>query len=463
MASVLLLAGCATTAIDDNFKAAEELAAARIHQSPVWLTRDDLRRDANANVERLLRQPLGADDAVRIALAHSPSLQAVLYDSAAQSAAATQSARLPNPVFSFEHLLRQEPGVRELEITRTLAVSLFDIIMLPTRMRLAEQRQQTIRLKLASDVLGAATVARQAWVRAVAAQQAVQYAQQVKATADAGAELARRMQAAGNFSKLQRAREQAFAAEAVAQLARAQQSVLAAREALVRTLGLNSDQARVLQLPDRLPELPHDVRDERSVQQIALDERLDIRIAKATLGRTASELGLTKVTSVVNGLTIGAINKSETGLAPKRGYDLELTLPLFDFGDAARAQAEATYMAAFNRTSELAVDASSEVRETYYRYRTAYDLARHYRDEIVPLRKAIADENLLRYNGMLIGVFDLLADAREQVSSVTQAIETLRDFWLADAALDAALAGSPRGAVGTDAAAAPTAAARQSD
>jgi hypothetical protein len=41
----------------------------------------------------------------------------------------------------------------------------------------------------------------------------------------------------------------------------------------------------------------------------------------------------------------------------------------------------------------------------------------------VPLRKQIAEENLLRYNGMLIGVFELLADARAQIASVNAAIE----------------------------------------
>ena len=118
-------------------------------------------------------------------------------------------------------------------------------------------------------------------------------------------------------------------------------------------------------------------------------------------------------------------------------------MPIFDFGDAVRTGAQARYMAALNRTAKLAVDASSQVRETYTGYRTAYDLARHYRDEIVPLRKLIADENLLRYNGMLIGVFELLADAREQIGSVVQAIEAQRDYWLADAALQGSLLGIP--------------------
>src|SRR5256885_16074963 len=95
-------------------------------------------------------------------------------------------------------------------------------------------------------------------------------------------------------------------------------------------------------------------------------------------------------------------------------------------------------MSALNRAAQTTVDAGSQVRETYGAYRTAYDVARHYRDEIVPLRKTIADENLLRYNGMLIGVFELLARSREQIASVIQAIDAQRAFWLGDAAVHAA-------------------------
>ncbi len=74
---------------------------------------------------------------------------------------------------------------------------------------------------------------------------------------------------------------------------------------------------------------------------------------------------------------------------------------------------------------------------------SSWDIARHQREEIVPLRGRIAEENLLRYNGMLIGVFELLADARSQIASVNGAIDALRDFWLAQADLDMALVGKP--------------------
>ena len=87
------------------------------------------------------------------------------------------------------------------------------------------------------------------------------------------------------------------------------------------------------------------------------------------------------------------------------------------------------------------LSAGSHLRESYSAYRTSFDVAKHYRDEVLPVRRVISDENQLRYNGMLIGVFELLADARDQVGTVTAAINAQQQFWLADAGLSAALLG----------------------
>jgi hypothetical protein len=81
----------------------------------------------------------------------------------------------------------------------------------------------------------------------------------------------------------------------------------------------------------------------------------------------------------------------------------------------------------------FASDAPSELRSSYTAYRNAYDLAKHYRDEVLPLRKIIAEETTLRYNGMFIGVFELLAENREQTKMVIAAIAAKQAFWLADA------------------------------
>lgn len=163
-------------------------------------------------------------------------------------------------------------------------------------------------------------------------------------------------------------------------------------------------------------------------------------MARRSIDATARSLGLTKATRFINVLELGYANKSSTGAARENGYEVELELPLFDFGSTRAARAEALYMQSLHQAAEVAVTARSEAREAYAGYRGAYELARHYRDEVIPLRKRISDETLLRYNGMLIGVFELLADAREQIGSVTASIEALRDHWLADTHLQAAMA-----------------------
>ena len=438
-----VLTGCASVAIDENFAEVERFAREQTGSEVRWLRSDPEREAMRTEVDRLLAQPLAIDDAVRIALGYSPAFQSLLAEAAVASADATGSARIGNPVFTFERLFRSGAEGRELDIGRSLGISLFDLLFLPARLEQAEFRQQQTRLQSSIALLSTVTEVRQAWVDAVAARQVAHYREEVATAAGTAAELARRMQATGNFSRLQRAREQALAAEETANLIRARQNATAAREALIQRLGLTPSQAQALRLPDQLSALPEAPIDEATAGAALLDNRLDVRIARTDLERTAKSLGLTQVTSVVNGLHVAGVRNSETGESSQRGFEVELPLPLFDFGDAARASSEARYLSAFNRTLEVANNASSQVRVAYEGYRSAYDLARHYRSEVVPLRQNITEESVLQYNGMLIGVFELLAAARAQSASVVQAIEAERDFWRAEAALKASLLGQP--------------------
>jgi outer membrane protein TolC len=244
----------------------------------------------------------------------------------------------------------------------------------------------------------------------------------VKQAAEASAELARRMEQVGNFNKLQRAREQSFYADAALNLARAEQAQRTTRERLTRLLGLWGAQTQ-FKLPDRLPDLPQDLVDRPDIERVALAQRLDVQGAKLAAEQTARNLGLTKTTRFINVLELGAVRNSSNEAPTQRGWEIGVELPLFDWGGARVARAEGVYMQAVHRAAETAINARSEVREAYGAWRSAYDIARHHQDEIVPLRKQIAEENVLRYNGMLIGVFELLADARLQIASVNAAIE----------------------------------------
>lgn len=71
-------------------------------------------------------------------------------------------------------------------------------------------------------------------------------------------------------------------------------------------------------------------------------------------------------------------------------------------------------MRAANLLAEKAVNVRSEARSAYQAYHSNYDIARHYRNSVVPLRTKIEEESLLTYNGMLTNTFELLADSREK-------------------------------------------------
>ena len=117
---------------------------------------------------------------------------------------------------------------------------------------------------------------------------------QVKESAEASAELARRMAEVGNFPKLTQAREQAFYAEATAQLARAQHNATAARERLARLMGLWGEEL-AFQLPERLPDLPKAPREGGDLEAQAIAQRLDVQGARSEAEALAQSLGLTKV------------------------------------------------------------------------------------------------------------------------------------------------------------------------
>ncbi len=440
-----LLAGCASTAIDQNRQFTDSYATKNVGASAKWHTTGQDQTAARARSASILESPLSADDAVRLALDLSPAFQALMADAAAQSATATQKGRLANPLFTFERLIQRDHGEVDIDIGRILSVSIIDLFYLPGRLQSAAVMQTQARLRAAANVVETTTNVRQAWVRAVAAQQSVFYSTQVMEAAEASAELARRMFAVGNFSKLQHARQQTFYADAFSQLTRAKQNQTATREALIRLLGLDVNLAERITLPLRLPDLPTRPPTEATVAQAAINQRLDVQMAKSELDLIASKNGLTRATSFINVFHVGRVNNSETGEPPQRGYELELAIPVFDWGDAQRSRAHADYLASMQRLVQTSIDAESSVRELYAAWRAAYDLSNHYRTEIVPLRKIIADEMLLKYNGMLIGVFDLLAETRAQIGSVILAIDAERDFWLTDAALQATLLGKPMG------------------
>ena len=449
----LAASGCATFDIDDAADFANEEAAAFTGGDLGLARTEDERRERAEIAAERLAEPVDRDAAVRLALVNSPAIQAMLAESWAAGADAAQGGRIPNPVFAFERLATDDDA--EVEIERLFAFGLLDVLTLPLRKRVADRGIERARLELVSSAVDRVTEVRQAWVEAVAARQGLEYAEQVTDSASDSAEMARRLESVGNYSRLQRAREQLFHAEATAELAAARHEARAARETLVRLLGLDEAQAEALTLPERLPDVPADPLQPDAVAASLNERRLDVRLAKAELEGAARSRGLGRLTTFTD-IEIGyrsatvfgegegeGLDDVDIESESAEGYELEVRVPLFDWGGMERAALDARTLAAVNRYADTLRSMGSALRESYSAYRTSHDLATFYAEEVLPLRELVSEENVLQYNGMLIGVFELLADSRDAIATVQAAIDAQRQFWLADAALQASLTGRP--------------------
>jgi outer membrane protein TolC len=435
------LAGCTWFTPDAGMGGVAAIADRELNKDVVALRTPEEAEAARSAVRRLLGRTLTADSAVQIALLNNRGLQAAYNELAIADAQRVGESLPPNPTISVMRIA----GSAELEIERRIVADVIAMATLPARSEIAATRFRQAQLRAAEETLRVANATRRAFYRAVAARELVAFLTESESAAESATEFARRLGETGAMNKLDQAREQVFYAELTGQLATARQRAASERESLIRAMGLWGSDLD-FKLPGALPGLPSRPQALAGIEVEAVRRRVDLQISRLELEALARTYDLTQATRFINLFEGGYADKftkdKETGQRIRdRGFDVSLQIPIFDFGEVRVREAEAIYMQAVNRLLALAVDVRSQARDAYRTYRSSYDIAGHYQREVLPLRKIISDETLLRYNAMLIDVFSLLAEARQRIASTIAAIEAKREFWLATADLKAAVAG----------------------
>ena len=392
---------------------------------------------------------------MQVALLNNKGLQAAYAELGLSSADVWQQTLQPNPTVSVGVLGIGTTGLGGYRaIEGLIANNILSLVTRNKRLGIADIHFRQAQLVAAEATLRVATETRRAWVEAVAAFEAAGLIAQVQGTANAASELAARLGDAGSLNKAEQAREHAFYAELTGQRAQAKLAAELAKEALTRQLGLWGADA-VYYVPDALPQLPRAVAARPKIEAEALGRRVDLAIAKLELKAAAQENGLTDATRYVTDMEIIAGFEAERGLddgevstetTPQ--VEVEFDIPIFDSGKARKRKAETAYMRAANELAQMAVNVRSEARSAYLSYTASHQIARHYRDAVLPLRRTIEEEGLLSYNGMITNTFELLADTRARLNSNLIEGGARRDFWLADANMVAAVYGGGAAAGG---------------
>ncbi|XKM38381.1 TolC family protein (plasmid) [Rhizobium ruizarguesonis] len=416
----------------------------------VWVQNQQQAQAASAQVKTLLvrKKSLDVETAVQIALINNKGLQAAYADLGDSAADAWQSTMFLNPTVSIG---TTGMGTPELGAFKTIeGMITTNILALATRNRdiaIADTRFRQSQLTAAVKTLQVAADTRRAWIGAVAAWENVGQLQRAQAAADAASELAEKLGETGAMTKGAQAREHVLVAELAGETAKARLAARLAKEELTRLMGLWGTDLDY-QVPNGLPPLPKSVVRRGTIEAEALRNRIDLQVAKLELEATARSYGLTEATRYVTDLEIltgfeteREIEDDEKRTRTTAQVELEFAIPIFDTGKARMRKAEVAYMRAANLLAEKAVNVRSEARSAYEAYRSNYDIARHYRNDVVPLRTKVEEESLLTYNGMISNTFELLTDTRDKINSILLSVNAKRDFWLAEANLAPAIYG----------------------
>jgi outer membrane protein TolC len=431
--------GCVSFSPDGGMSAVGDIVTPKLHADVVKIGSGDEADAATARVSQLLRSPMSADAAVRIALLNNKTLQAAYNELGIAEASMIGSSLPPNPAFAVGRVSTPV----ELDIEERLVVDILALATLPARAEIAADRFRQAQLRAAEETLRTGAETRRSYYRAVGALALAGSLSEAAAAAESSAKLAGQLAETGAMNKLDRAREDAFAADIMIQLAQGRQQAASEREQLIRIMGLAGNEP--LKLPRTLPPLPKRLRNQFDAETEALRKRVDLQIARIEIETLAKSYGLTKATRFINLLEVSGVVRTQRDPGGPHGtgggVEAEFQIPIFDFGEVRVRQAGEAYMAAVNRLSAKAVEVRSQAREAYQAYRTSYEIASRYRDQVLPLRKTISDETMLRYGAMQIDVFSLLTDARQRLRSNIGAVKAQRDFWLACTVLDAAIVG----------------------
>lgn len=430
--------GCASVQPQASFPEVQQTASERIGKQVRWSNGSDADRAMSAEVDALLSEPLTADAAVQVALLNNRRLQATYENLGVAQADLVQAGLLKNPFLDGDVKFPEGGGGTKIELT--VVFDFLDVLYIPMRKSLAETALQGAILDVTGAVLDTAGETRSLFLHLQAAEQMLELHHTVLLAAEASFELARRINEAGNNTKLDVANERAFYEETKLDVAAAEVEAADLRERLTAIMGLWGAQARYTIEP-RLPELPTDAVSATNLEKHAIERSIDLAISRRGVALAAQQLGIAKPLGLLSELELGVAFEREADGAHEIGPAFALPIPLFSQGQPALAAAGARLRQAEQRHYALAVEIRSAARSAFTRLTAARQRAEYYRRVVLPLRRTIVEETQKQYNAMFIGGFQLLTAKQNEIEAGRAYIEALRDHWLARAALEQILAG----------------------
>lgn len=439
LATVFCLSACVSGAIDRDLERVHELS--RAVQPLPDLPDDEVSGAAPSAVRDLLKAPLNAERAMRIAVLQNRALRAQLRELGVPRGRLMTASLLPNPVVEAELLPE-----RDTQLEVTLGYDLTAALLSSARADALRPELAAARQRAAAAVLRTGYRARVAHYRLAAAIEQLRIAERAFDAYVASRDAARALHAAGNMFEADLATFELACEEARVRTALSELRVADRREVLSAVLGLHGAAADY-EVQAGLPVVEDATWDREGLESRAIERSLDLKAMQERLRALSARSGYLSLSGKVPDVSFdlhALLGEPDTDEERdvRLGAGVTVGVPLFDRKQGALRETEAAFDGLLERMHGEAIAIRSTARRIGSRLTSAEGRAQAYAEVIVPAHKRIQRLTLLRYNAMQVSVFELLQAANALYGAETAQVDTALEYWTTKAALDTLLLGA---------------------
>lgn len=434
----ILASGCASLPLEQGQAEVDALLEARAAPVPAAHDTADARR-IDAQIAQWLAAPLTLDAAQRIALQKNPRVRARYAQLGLSAADVFEAGRLQNPTLDLSWLLPLG-SAQGSKFGVSAGLGFVDLLMRGVKRRMAAAQFESAQQDIAGAVLELLAQTRQSWFDCVAATQRVGVRRSIADAAQLAADLAARYQAAGNITQLELQLQRAEASQARIELQAAELALSDARAKLQQQLGLGAAQSSWT-VPDALPGIPQQVAASgvAPLQALALQQRLDLAAARGRVDALRLQRDGVRRYRHVSNVQPGAAYEREGNGEKRLGPAVQLSLPVFQQGQAAMARADAELAGAEAEVNELENSIQAEVARHLQRMDLARAQVEAYREGLIPQREAVVARLKEQANFMLVDSFAVLTARQQQYAAYAGYVDAALTYWTAQTELSRAM------------------------
>lgn len=430
----LSLIGCSRCP-EVNECSVPNLVEERIGKQVNW---DNQRADCECAVQEWLQQPLSADVAVQIALLNNPNVQAEFESIGIAQAELVQAGLLQNPILNgYVRFPNGKDNVTNMEFSITQ--NILDAALIPIRKKIATAEYNSVQLKVADTLLALAFDVQVAFYSLWAEQERQDLLGTLKEASDAAFELGKAQKVAGNINEPDLLNYETAYVTANAELAKSQTEVIHYKEKMNRLMGIKIGEWH---LTEELPLLPEQELGAECLEEIALNKRLDLEIARWEVEKIGRTYGIKKWWAYTAAMLGVSMEQEPEGIV-EVGPSFVFELPLFNYGQAERARIRALFKQSLERLEALKVQARAEVRSARDRMWVNRELVQLYEKEILPLQEKSVQLAQLYEENMALSVYKLLDIKSAEIQIKIRYFLALRDYWISRAELQRVMGGHP--------------------